>query len=144
MAARLIGFNHIALEVGDVEAALELYGRLFSFELRGRAGRMAFIDAGDQFLALSAGRTQEPDSARHFGLVVDDVEAVRAAVERERLEVIPSPGLDFLDPWGNHFQVVAYQDIQFERAPGVKRKLGIEEMVKSESARREIAARGLS
>jgi predicted enzyme related to lactoylglutathione lyase len=143
MPARLIGFNHIALEVGDVGEALELYGRLFSFELRGRAGRMAFVDAGDQFLALAPGRTQEPDRSRHFGLVVDDVEAVRAAVEREGLQVLPSRGLDFLDPWGNHFQVVAYQDIQFERSPGVKRKLGIEELEKSKSARREIAARGL-
>jgi lactoylglutathione lyase len=144
MAARLIGFNHIALEVGDVDEALELYGRLFSFTLRGRAGTMAFIDAGDQFLALSAGRTQEPDRDRHFGLVVDDVEAVRAAVEREGLEVIPSRGLDFVDPWGNRFQVVAYQNIQFERAPGVKRKLGIERLEKSEAARREIAERGLA
>jgi len=141
--ARLIGFNHIALEVGDVDAALELYSRLFSFELRGRVGRMAFIDAGDQVLALSEGRTQEPDVARHFGLVVDDREAVRAAVEREGLNVVPSRGLDFIDPWGNHFQVVAYEDIQFERAPGVKRKLGIEGLEKTAAARREIADRGL-
>ena len=144
MTARLIGFNHIALEVGDLEAALELYGRLFSFELRGRVGRrMAFIDAGDQFLALSEGRTQEPDDHRHFGLVVDDVAAVRAAVEREGLQILGSRGLDFLDPWGNHFQVVAYQDIQFERAAGVKRKLGIEELEKTPAARAEIRDRGL-
>jgi lactoylglutathione lyase len=143
MPARLIGFNHIALEVDDVDEALALYGRLFSFELRGRAGRMAFIDAGDQFLALSQGRTQEPDRARHFGLVVDDLEAVRAAVEREGLQVLGSRGLDFLDPWGNHVQVVAYQNIQFERAPGVKRKLGIEALEKTAAARREIAERGL-
>jgi len=145
VTARLIGFNHIALEVGDLEAALELYGRLFSFQLRGRAGRrMAFIDAGDQFLALSEGRTQEPDHHRHFGLVVDDLEAVRAAVRREGLKTLGSRGLDFLDPWGNHFQVVAYQDIQFERAPGVKRKLGIEGLEKTDTARAEIRDRGLA
>jgi len=144
MPARLIGFNHIALEVGDVDAALELYARLFSFELRGRAGRMAFIDAGDQFLALSEGRTQAPDDERHFGLVVDDLEAVRAAVQREGLELLPSRGLDFLDPWGNRFQVVAYANIQFERAPGVKRKLGIEGLEKTVAARREITERGLA
>ena len=143
MPARLIGFNHIALEVGNVDEALELYGRLFAFELRGRAGRMAFIDAGDQFLALSEGRRQAPDDERHFGLVVDDVAAVRAAVEREGLEIVGSRGLDFLDPWGNHFQVVAYQDIQFERAPGVKRKLGIEGLEKTDAARAEIRDRGL-
>ena len=142
--ARLIGINHVALEVGDVDAALELYGRLFAFELRGRAGRMAFIDMGDQFIALSEGRRQERDDARHFGLVVDDKEAVRAAVAAEGLQMFGRPpGLDFLDPWGNRFQVVAYGDVQFEHAPGVKRKLGIEGLEKSARARREIAERGL-
>ena len=116
--ARLIGINHVALEVGDVDAALDLYGRLFTFSLRGRAGRMAFIDMGDQFLAIAEGRRQGPDEGRHFGLVVDDKEAVRAAVEREGLEVVRGRGLDFLDPWGNRFEVVDYRDIQFERTPG--------------------------
>jgi predicted enzyme related to lactoylglutathione lyase len=141
---RLIGVNHIALEVGDVDEALDLYGRLFDFELRGRHGSsMAFIDMGDQFLALSAGRSQPPDRARHFGLVVDDLEAAREAVKREGLEILPSRGLDFLDPWGNHFQVVDYRAIQFERSPGVKRKLGIDGLEKTEAARAEIAERGL-
>jgi lactoylglutathione lyase len=142
--ARLIGVNHVALEVGDVDAALELYGRLFTFELRGRAGRMAFIDMGDQFLAVSEGRRQEPDAARHFGLVVDDKEAVRAAAEREGLRILPGRRLDFLDPWGNRFEIVAYGDIQFERAPGVKRKLGIEALQKSDAATQEIVERGLA
>jgi lactoylglutathione lyase len=142
--ARLVGINHVALEVGDVEAALELYGRLFDFTLRGRAGRMAFVDMGDQFLALSEGRRQPPDEGRHFGLVVDDKQAVREAVEREGLEIVPGRGLDFMDPWGNRFEIVAYGDIQFERAPGVKRKLGIEALEKSDAARREIRDRGLS
>jgi lactoylglutathione lyase len=142
--ARLIGVNHVALEVGDVDAALELYGRLFAFELRGRAGRMAFIDLGDQFLALSEGRRQEPDEGRHFGLVVDDKEAVRSAAEREGLRILPGRRLDFLDPWGNRFEIVAYGDIQFERAPGVKRKLGIEALQKSDAATQEIVERGLA
>jgi len=144
--ARLIGVNHVALEVGDLEAALALYGRLFRFELRGRVPGAAFIDMGDQFIALMEGRSQAPDDERHFGLVVDDVAAVRAAVEREGLTVVNprARGLDFLDPWGNRFQVVAYEDIQFERAAGVKRKLGIEDLTKSDAARREIAERGLS
>jgi lactoylglutathione lyase len=142
--ARLVGINHVALEVGDVEAALELYGRLFEFTLRGRAGRMAFVDMGDQFIALSEGRTQPPDDERHFGLVVDDKDAVRAALEREGVEILPGRGLDFRDPWGNRFQIVSYADIQFERAPGVKRKLGIEELEKSSAAREEIRERGLS
>jgi lactoylglutathione lyase len=144
--ARLIGINHVALEVGDLEAALALYGRIFTFELRGRMPGAAFVDMGDQFLALMQGRSQAPDDERHFGLVVDDIAAVRAAVEREGLTIIHpgARGLDFLDPWGNHFQIVAYEAIQFERSPGVKRKLGIEELAKSESARREIEERGLA
>jgi lactoylglutathione lyase len=142
--ARIVGINHVALEVGDVEAALELYGRLFEFTLRGRAGRMAFVDMGDQFIALSEGRTQPPDDERHFGLVVDDKDAVRAALEREGVEILPGRGLDFRDPWGNRFQIVSYADIQFERAPGVKRKLGIEDLEKTGAAREEIRERGLS
>jgi lactoylglutathione lyase len=142
--ARLVGINHVALEVGDVDAALELYGRLFSFELRGRAGRMAFIDMGDQFLAVAEGRRQGPDEGRHFGLVVDDKQAVREAVEREGLRIVPGRRLDFFDPWGNRFEIVDYRDIQFERAPGVKRKLGIEGLEKSDAARAEISERGLA
>jgi catechol 2,3-dioxygenase-like lactoylglutathione lyase family enzyme len=144
--ARLIGVNHVALEVGDLEAALELYGRLFAFDLRGRMPGAAFIDMGDQFIALMQGRRQAPDDERHFGLVVDDIAAVRAAVEREGLEIVHpgARGLDFRDPWGNHFQIVAYEAIQFERAPGVKRKLGISELAKSAAALREIAERGLA
>jgi lactoylglutathione lyase len=143
--ARLVGINHVALEVGDVEAALELYGRLFSFELRGRAPGMAFVDMGDQFLAIAEGRTQDPDDTRHFGLVVDDKEAVRAAVVAEGLPLVgQGHRLDFMDPWGNRIEVVAYADIQFERVPAVKRKLGIEALGKTDRARREIAERGLA
>jgi lactoylglutathione lyase len=143
--ARLIGVNHVALEVGDLDAALALYARLFTFELRGRMPGAAFIDMGDQFIALMEGRRQAPDDERHFGVVVDDVAAVRAAVEREGLEIVNprARGLDFLDPWGNRFQVVAYGAIQFERSPGVKRKLGIEDLAKSDAALRELDERGL-
>ena len=143
--ARLIGINHVALEVGDLEAALALYGRLFDFELRGRGQGAAFVDIGDQFLAIAEGRAQGPDDTRHFGLVVDDKEAVRAAVEAEGLELVGiGHRLDFLDPWGNRIEIVAYADIQFERVPGVKRKLGIEGLEKTGAARAEIADRGLA
>jgi lactoylglutathione lyase len=142
-SARLIGINHVALEVGDVDAALDLYSRLFAFELRGRGPGRAFIDMGDQFLALTEGRSQAADDGRHFGLVVDDKEAVRAAVEREGLKLVPGRRLDFYDPWGNRFEVVAYTDIQFDRVPGVKRKLGIEDLEKTDKARAEIRDRGL-
>jgi catechol 2,3-dioxygenase-like lactoylglutathione lyase family enzyme len=140
---RLIGINHVALEVGDLDAALDLYSRLFAFELRGRGHGMAFIDMGDQFLAISEGRSQPPDEGRHFGLVVDDKDAVRTAVEREGLRTVPGRRLDFFDPWGNRFEVVAYADIQFDRVPAVKRKLGIEQLEKTDKARQEIRDRGL-
>ena len=143
--ARLVGINHVALEVSDLDAALDLYGRLFGFDLRGRVRGMAFIDMGDQFLAVAEGRSQPPDDGRHFGLVVDDVDAARAAVAREGLRVLGGRGrsFDFRDPWGNRFQVVGYRDIQFERTPGVRRKLGIEDVGKTGAARREISDRGL-
>jgi catechol 2,3-dioxygenase-like lactoylglutathione lyase family enzyme len=144
--ARLIGINHVALEVGDVDAALDFYGSLFAFELRGRVPGMAFLDMGDQFLALAEGRTQPRDDGRHFGLVVDDPAAVRSALAEAGVDAIESgggSGFDFYDPWGNRIQVVEYGEIQFERTSGVKRKLGIESLGKSESARREIEDRGL-
>jgi catechol 2,3-dioxygenase-like lactoylglutathione lyase family enzyme len=141
--ARLIGINHVALEVGDLEAALDFYGRLFDVELRGRVPGMAFIDIGDQFIALSEGRTQPPDEARHFGLVVDDRELIRELLKGTDAEVFGARGLNFRDPWGNYVQVVQYSDVQFERAPGVKRALGIEDLSKTESARQEIAEKGL-
>jgi lactoylglutathione lyase len=143
--ARLIGINHIALEVGDIEDALAWYGRFFEFELRGRHGsRMAFIDMGDQFIALSAGRSQPADESRHFGLVVDDKEGIRAALAEAGVSVRPSGSLDFHDPWGNHIQVVDYRDIQFAKTPAVLRALGLDGLSKSEAAQREIRERGLA
>jgi catechol 2,3-dioxygenase-like lactoylglutathione lyase family enzyme len=145
--ARLIGINHVALEVGSVEEALEFYGRVFHFELRGRVPGIAFVDMGDQFLAFAEGREQARDDGRHFGLVVDDLAAAREALARAGAEAIETgggSGFDFYDPWGNRIEVVEYREIQFERTPGVKRKLGIEDIEKSESARGEIEERGLS
>jgi catechol-2,3-dioxygenase len=141
--ARLVGLNHIALEVGDVEEALKFYSRIFDFELRGRAGRMAFIDMGDQFIALAAGRTQPPDAHRHFGLVVDDKEAARRALQQAGVDVQPSGSLDFRDPWGNHVQVVQYDEIQFTKAENVLRGMGLEDLLKGEQALAELRAKGL-
>jgi catechol-2,3-dioxygenase len=142
--ARLIGINHVALEVGDVEEALEWYGRFFEFTLRGRHGAaMAFIDIGDQFIALAAGRAQSADDARHFGLVVDDKEAVRAAMREAGVGVQGSGSLDFRDPWGNHVQVVDYRDIQFTKAPFVLRGMRLDGLEKTESAQRELRAKGM-
>jgi catechol 2,3-dioxygenase-like lactoylglutathione lyase family enzyme len=141
--ARLVGINHVALEVGEIDDALRWYGRFFEFKLRGHGARMAFIDMGDQFIALSAGRSQDPDESRHFGLVVDDKEAVRAAMLSADIPVRPSGSLDFDDPWGNHVQVVDYRDVQFTKAPAVLRGMGVEGVEKTESARRELRDKGL-
>jgi lactoylglutathione lyase len=141
--ARLVGLNHVALEVDDIGEALEFYGRIFDFTLRGRGGRMAFIDMGDQFIALAAGRTQPPDAHRHFGLVVDDKEGARQALQEAGVEVQARGSLDFLDPWGNHVQVVEYGEIQFTKAENVLRGMGLEGLEKSEAALEELRAKGL-
>jgi catechol 2,3-dioxygenase-like lactoylglutathione lyase family enzyme len=133
--------NHVALEVGSLDGALAFYGRLFELELRGRVPGMAFVDLGDQFLALAEGRTQPPDGARHLGLVVDDREAVLAAAREAGAAVFG--GNSFRDPWGNHVQVVAYADVQFTKAPEILRGMGLE-LEKSESALRELRAKGLA
>ena len=140
---RLMGLNHLALEVGDVEAALAFYGRLFAFELRGRGEGMAFIDLGDQFIALSEGRRQPTDEHRHFGLVVDDKEAVRRRLAAEGVATLPGRFLDFLDPWGNRIEVVDYRDIQFSKAPEVLRGMGLGHLEKTERAKRELRDKGL-
>ena len=142
--ARLIGFNHVAVEVGDLDEALEFYGRLFEVELRGRSPGMAFVDAGDQFIALSEGRTQTPDDHRHIGMVVDDKRAVRRALKEMDVEILPGRGLDFLDPWGNRWQVVEYGEIQFSKAPSVLRGMGLGHLRKTESAMEELRRKGLA
>jgi catechol 2,3-dioxygenase-like lactoylglutathione lyase family enzyme len=141
---RLVGINHVALEVGDVDAALDWYGRIFEFELRGRAGRrMAFVDMGDQFLALSAPRTQPRDDDRHFGLVVDDKEAVRRALEDAGAEIVPTRGLRFVDPWGNNVEVVQYDEIQFSKTETILRGMGLDGLEKTDAARSELRDKGL-
>ena len=142
---RLVGINHVALEVGDLEAALEWYGRIFEFEIVREPPfpHMAFLQIGDQFIALSQGRSQPADTARHFGLVVDDKQATREALEAAGAEILPGRGLDFIDPWGNHLQVVAYGDIQFSKTPEVMRRMGLE-LPKSEQALAELRESGLA
>jgi predicted enzyme related to lactoylglutathione lyase len=139
---RLIGINHVALEVGDVDEALAFYGQVFDLTLRGRSPRMAFIDIGDQFIALAAGRSQPPDKARHFGLVVDDLSATRRALEGAGAEILPGRGLDFRDPWGSHVQVVQYDEVQFTKAEHVLRGMGLE-LGKTERAMAELRDKGL-
>jgi predicted enzyme related to lactoylglutathione lyase len=140
---RLVGINHVALEVGNIEAALEFYGRIFSFQLRGRGEGQAFLDMGDQFLALMEGQREAPDDHRHFGLVVDDRSRVRALAEAAGATLLDGPFLDLLDPWGNRIEVVDYKNIQFSKAPNVLRGMRLEHLAKSEKARKELTDKGL-
>ena len=142
--ARLVGFNHVALEVGDVDEALEFYGRLFEVRLRGRGPKMAFIDAGDQFIALAEGENRSPDDHRHIGMVVDDRRIVRRALREMGVEILPGRGLDFLDPWGNHWQVVDYSEVQYTKAPEVLRGMDLGHLEKSEKALEELKRKGLA
>ncbi len=139
--ARLVGINHVALEVGDIDEALGFYGRIFEFTLRGRGRSMAFIDMGDQFIALARGRTQPPDAHRHFGLVVDDKERALAAARAAGADV---RGNDLRDPWGNNVQVVEYGDIQFTKAPWVLSGMGLDGLEKTDAALAELRAKGLA
>jgi lactoylglutathione lyase len=142
--ARAIGLNHIALEVGDIEEALAFYGRLFDFELRGKSENSAFIDLGDQSLALQRGRRQPADDGRHFGLVVDDKDAVRKALVASGVQLLPGPFLDFLDPWGNRIEIVAYDNIQFTKAHNVLRGMGLAHLPKNDTAIKELTEKGMA
>ncbi len=142
--ARAVGFNHVAIEVGDIEEALAFYGLLLDFELRGKSDASAFIDLGDQFLALQKGRTQAADDGRHFGLVVDDKEAVRQALAAAGIEPLPGRFLDFRDPWGNRVEIVGYDNIQFSKAPNVLRGMGLSHLSKNDSAIKELAEKNMA
>ena len=139
MKAKLVGINHVALEVGNVDEALAFYGRIFELSLRGRSGRMVFVDIGDQFIALAEGRKQAPDDHRHFGLVVDDRQAALDAARDAGADVY---GNRIRDPWGNNVEVVGYEDVQFTKAPEVLRGMGLD-VEKSEKALAELRDKGL-
>ncbi len=142
--ARALGMNHVALEVGNIEQALAFYGSIFEFELRGRGPRTAFIDLGDQFLALSEGREQGADEDRHLGLVVDDKAAVRARLAELGVEQLAGSGVEFRDPWGNRVQIIEYGGIQFTKAPHVLRGMGLAALEKSPDAIRQLREKGMA
>ena len=142
--ARLVGINHVALEVGSIDEALSFYGRLFEFSLRGRSAKIAFIDLGDQFINLSEGRTQRPDENRHFGLVVDDKEKVRQRLAEAGVQTLPGRGVEFKDPWGNRVQIVEYKNIQFTKHQAVLENMGCAELHKSPAAIEELFRKGIA
>ena len=140
---RMVGMNHVAIEVGDIEEALAFYGRIFDFTLRGKGKTNAFIDMGDQFINLTQTDAAHRDSPRHFGLVVDDRSAVRELVKAAGGELLDGQFLDFLDPWGNRVEVVEYGNVQFTKAPHVMRGMGLV-LDKTEKARRELADKDMA
>ena len=139
---RLVGINHIAIEVGDIDQALDFYGKIFDFELRAKRAGNAFIELGDQFINMTQTAEPHEDRRRHFGLVVDDRSSVRGRVEAAGGKLLPGPFLDFLDPWGNRVEVVEYSNIQFTKAPHVLHAMGFD-LDKNENARRELAEKGM-
>ena len=142
--ARAIGINHVALEVGDIDAALDFYGAWLEFELRGRSEDMAFIDLGDQFMNFTRGRSQAADDERHFGLVVDDRQKILDRLAEMGVELIPGPFKDFHDPWGNRIELIDYAGIQFTKAPHVLRGMGLGDLEKTDEAIAELTEKGMA
>ncbi|HEX3861745.1 MAG TPA: VOC family protein [Stellaceae bacterium] len=141
---KLVGINHVAIEVGDIDEALAWYGQIFEFGLRGRGERSAFIDMGDQFINFACVPGLEADGVerRHIGFVVDDRSSVKARAEAAGATMVDGPFLDFLDPWGNRIEVIEYANIQFTKAPHVLRGMGLA-LDKNDSAKKELAAKGM-
>jgi len=141
--ARAVGINHVALEVGDIDAALEFYGSFLDFTLRSKGETMAFIDLGDQFIALSKIDTQPADRKRHFGLVVDDKEAVRRILDDKGIAFLSERFMDFHDPWGNRIEIVGYDGIQFTKAENVLRGMELDGLAKTDAAIKQLADKGM-
>ena len=141
--AHLVGINHVAVEVGDVDEAIVFFQRIFDdVRLRGRSGAMAFVDMGDQFVAFAQGVTHVADHERHIGLVVDDVEETVRRLREAGVEIVGSH--DFRDPWGNRWQLVDYREIQFTKTPSVLHGMGLDGLEKSERALEELRAKDLA
>lgn len=141
---RLVGMNHVALEVGDIDAALAFWGAIFDIKLRSRDENTAFIDMGDQFIALMKTDTPHRDEHRHFGLIVDDRSRIRELAEAAGAEILPTGRLDFLDPWGNFIQIIEYRDIQYSKTDGVLRGMGLSDLEKTDAAKQELAGKGMA
>jgi lactoylglutathione lyase len=141
--ARAVGINHVALEVGDIDEAIDFYAQFLEFTLRGKSEKMAFIDMGDQFIAMAKVEVQPRDNDRHFGLVVDDKKAVGRMLNELGIEIVSERFMDFYDPWGNRIEIVSYEGIQFTKADNVLRGMGLEGLGKTEKANQELTDKGM-
>ena len=142
--ARAVGINHIALEVGDIDEALDFYGSFLEFDIQRRSENAAFIYFGDQFINFSRGRRQGPDDDRHFGIAVDDKELVRRNLAQMGVELLDGRFLDFLDPWGNRVEITTYTNIQFTKADDVLRGMGLGHLEKTDQAIEELRKKGMA
>ena len=142
--ARAVGINHIALEVGDIDAALEFYGAFLDFEVARRSDTAAFVYFGDQFINFAKGRQQGPDDRRHFGIAVDDKEFARQRLEELGVTFLDGRFMDFLDPWGNRVEITTYTKIQYTKADHVLRGMGLEHLRKADEALTELRKKGMS
>lgn len=144
MKAKAIGINHVALEVNDIDAALEFYGAFLDFELESKSDTAAFIYFGDQFINFAKGRSQTKDTQRHFGIAVDDKELVRQTLIDMGVEITPGRFLDFYDPWGNRVEITTYTNIQFSKADHVLKGMGLDHLEKTEKAIAELREKGMA
>jgi predicted enzyme related to lactoylglutathione lyase len=144
LKAKAVGINHVALEVGDIDKALDFYGKFLEFEIESQSESAAFIYFGDQFINFMAGRTQGPDQGRHFGIAVDDKERVRRTLEQMGVEILNGRFLDFIDPWGNRVEITTYQNIQFTKADHVLKGMGLDDINKTENALDELRKKNMA
>ena len=142
--ARAVGINHIALEVGDIDAALDFYGAFLTFEIARRSDTAAFVYFGDQFINFARGRRQGPDDRRHFGIAVDDKELARTRLEELGVKFLDGRFMDFLDPWGNRVEITTYTKIQYTKADHVLRGMGLAHLEKTDEALAELARKGMA
>ena len=142
--ARAVGINHIALEVDDIDEALDFYGCFLDFDLQSRSENAAFIYFGDQFINFSKGRRQGPDDNRHFGIAVDNKELVRRTLQEMGVELLDGRFLDFLDPWGNRVEITTYSNIQFTKADHVLKGMGLGHLEKTARAVAELRKKGMA
>ena len=142
--ARAVGINHVALEVGDIDAALEFYAKFLDFEVAEKSRDAAFIYFGDQFINFTRWSDRQPDRQRHVGIAVDDKALARKLLEDMGVRLLDTRFLDFLDPWGNRIELTTYTNIQFTKADHVLRGMGLGHLKKTDAALAELRAKGLA
>ena len=142
--AHAIGINHVAIEVGDVAAAIEFYGRFLDFQVEEQNDGMAIVYFGDQFINFIRNTDRTPDQMRHFGIAVDDKPLARSTLEAMGVQLLDSRFLDFLDPWGNRVELTTYTNIQYTKADHILRGMGLGHLSKSDEALAELRAKGMA